>query len=42
MAVITKEGLAKNDKKGMVIYEQAVKFCKENFSDIVPKDDEET
>jgi hypothetical protein len=34
--------LIKNNKKGMVIYERAVKFCKENFSDMLPKDDEET
>jgi len=42
MAVITAERLQKDNKKGMVTFNQAVNFCKENFSDIVPKEDEET
>ena len=41
MALITAEHLMKDNKKGMVTYNQAVKFCKENFCAPTPSDTKE-
>lgn len=41
MALLTVERLNKNHKKGTDCYNQALKFCKENFSDFVPQDEKE-
>ncbi|MDP4086623.1 MAG: hypothetical protein Q8934_18780 [Bacillota bacterium] len=40
MALITRERLMKNDKNGMDFYNKALKFCKENFCDMVAKEEE--
>ncbi|MDP4285971.1 MAG: hypothetical protein Q8891_16275 [Bacteroidota bacterium] len=40
MALITRERLMKNDKNGMDFYNRALKFCEENFSDMVVKEEE--
>jgi len=42
MALITRERLMKNDKNGMDFYNKALKFCEENFCDMVAKDGEES
>jgi hypothetical protein len=41
MALITTERLNKNHKSGMDFYDKALKYCKENFSDLVPEDERE-
>ena len=41
MCVIVAERLMKDNKKGMVTYNEAVKYCKENFSGLTPSDNKD-
>jgi len=41
MALITTERLNKNHKNGMDFYDKALKFCKENFSELTPSDNKD-